>query len=177
MHEGDLLDWLSVAAVLAAALGAALHAVRVPARRRRFALLAAILAFLAVDDALGLHERVTIEAAGALGVDGDGDVLFLLPYLPLLFAAFALLWSAARESRDAAGRTLSLGLALLVAALGLRLVAALVSLSGIPLAGWQRTVGVAALHNAELLAWMFVAAGFVVLARPREPLGRRGAAA
>jgi hypothetical protein len=169
MHEGDLLDWLSVAAVLAAALGAGLHAIRAPRRRRRFALLAAILSFLAVDDAFAVHERMTDAAAAALGVSANGDVLFLAPYLPLLAAAFFLLWTTARESPRPASRTISLGLMLLAAALCFRAVAALASLTGTTLDGWQRTLGVAALHETELLAWILVAAGLAML----PALGKR----
>jgi hypothetical protein len=163
MHERDLLDWLSVAAVLAAALGAGLHATRTPRRRRQFVLLAAMLAFLAVDDAFGVHERVTNAAAVVLGAGAHGDVLFLVPYLPLLAAAFFLLWTAARESPQPASRTITLGLVLLATALGIRAVAALASLSGVTLAGWQRTVGTAALHDTELLAWIVVAVGLALL--------------
>lgn len=175
MHEGDFLDWLSVAAVFAAALAAAIHAIHVSRRRRRFALLAAILAFLSIDDALGLHERVTADLAAALGLGRHGDVLFLLPYFPLLLAAFLFVWTAARESHGAARWTLSCGLMLLVAALGIRAIAALVSLEDIRLAGWQRTLGLEALHDAELLAWVLVAAGLVLLSRLQQPLATHGA--
>jgi hypothetical protein len=162
MHEGDLLDWLSVAAVLAAALGAGLQAARAPHLRWRFVLLAAILAFLAVDDGFGAHERVTRAAGAALDVSVHGDVLFLVPYLPLLATAFFLLCTAARESTQTASRLISLGLVLLASAIGLRAMAALVSLSHVTLASWQQSIGVAALHAIELLAWISVAAGLAL---------------
>jgi hypothetical protein len=163
MHERDLLDWLSVATVLAAALGAGLHATRTPRRRRQFVLLAALLSFLAVDDAVAVHERVTNAAAVFLDVSAHGDVLFLVPYLPLLAAAFFLLRTAARESPQPARRTIRLGLVLLATALGIRALAALVSLSDVTLAGWQRSLGTAALHDTELLAWVVVAVGLALL--------------
>ena len=90
-------------------------------------------------------------------------MLFLAPYLPLLAAAFFLLWTAARESPRPASRTISLGLMLLAAALCFRAVAAFASLTGTTLDGWQRTLGVAALHETELLAWILVAAGLAML--------------
>jgi hypothetical protein len=175
MHEGDLLDVLSVAAVAAAALGAALHAVRTERRRGRFLLLAAIMAFLAADDAFGWHERVTRAAAGELGVTSRGDVLFLVPYLPLLALAFVLLRQAGRESRHPANRVISAGLVLLAAALGVRAVAALVMFSGVALESWQRTLGIAALHETELFAWIALAIGLGLAAllggrrRPARP--------
>ena len=176
MHERDLLDWLSVAAVLAAALGAGLHATRTRRRRRQFVLLAAMLAFLAVDDALAVHEQVTNATAAVLDVSAHGDVLFLVPYLPLLAAAFFLLRTAARESPQPARRTITLGLVLLVTAIGIRAVAALASLSDVTLTGWQRTLGAAALHDTELLAWVLVAVGLALLPgirnRAWSPAGR-----
>ena len=89
-------------------------------------------------------------------------MLFLVPNLPLLTAAFFLLWTAARESPRPASRIISLGLVLLASALGLRAMAALVSLSGFTLASWQRSLGVAALHQTELLAWIIVAVGLAL---------------
>jgi hypothetical protein len=167
MHEGDLLDWLSVAAVAVAALAAARYGLRVPARRGRFMLLAASLAFLAVDDAFGLHERVTATAAADLGVSGRGDVLFLVPYLPLLVGVFAILWMTAREGRDLGGRVIWVGIGLLVGGLCLRVLRALASTSGVEVAGWQRTLGNTAMHDAELLAWVAVAAGLVLVQTAR----------
>jgi hypothetical protein len=164
MREGDLLDTLSVIAAAAAALGALLHAARTERRRGQFLVLAAIMAFLAADDASGWHERVTRTAAGELGVTSRGDVLFLVPYLPLLGLAFALLWRAARESRHPANRVITAGLILLAAALGVRAVAALVMFSGVTLESWQRTLGMAALHETELFAWIALAIGLALAA-------------
>ena len=167
MHEGDVFDWLSVAAIAVAGLAAACYALRVPPRRTRFALLAASLAFLAVDDASGLHERVTATAAAGLGVRARGDVLFLVPYLPLLGGVFAILWMTAREGRDLAGRVIWVGIGLLVGGLCLRVLRALASTSGIEVADWQRTLGNMAMHDAELLAWVAVAAGLVLVQTAR----------
>jgi hypothetical protein len=167
MGEGSVLDWLSVAALGATAVVAAAGALFVPGRRWRFALLGAILAFLAVDDALALHERVTSAVAGRLAIADHADTLFLLPYLPLLGLAFWLLWTSAV---DVGRRRVRLGLALLVCALAARALAALVTATGLALAPWERTVGVAAMHDAELLAWLLLASGLAAcVARP----GRR----
>lgn len=163
MHEGDLLDQLSVAALLAAAVAAGVYAVRCAPRRGRFALLTAIVAFLALDDAFGVHEQISDAMAAAIGIGKHGDVLFLIPYLPLCAAAVWILWSAAREAPPRAGRTLVLGLALLAAAVGLRALAALVSFADVSLDGGLRSVGVAALHDTELLAWIAVAVGLALL--------------
>jgi hypothetical protein len=157
--EGSLLDWLSVAAVVAAAAAAGMCAARLPHHRHRYVLLAAILAFLAVDDAVGVHERVTAALAGSLNISGRGDALFLLPYLPMLAVAFGLLLAAAREAGPPARKLIRLGLALLAAGLALRVAAALVAAAGIALPSWQRTLGIAAMHDAEVAAWVLLASG------------------
>lgn len=162
MHEGDLLDWLSVAAVAAAALAAGLHAVRSPVRRAGFVLLAALLAVVAADDAFGLHERLTEVVAGALGVSARGDVLFLLPYLPLLAAVAVTLLRIADSRPDLAGRVIRVALCLLALAVGLRLLRAGVIASGHAFSDRQRTLGDMLLHDTELVAWLVVGAGLVL---------------
>jgi hypothetical protein len=162
--EGSLLDWLSVAAVVATATAAGLRAASLSHHRGRYVLLTAILTLLAVDDAAGLHERVTAAIAGSLGVSGRGDALFLVPYLPLLALAFALLWAAAREARPPARTIIRLGLALLVAALVVRVISAFVAATGISVTAWQRTVGLAAMHDAEIAAWVLLASGLAYAA-------------
>jgi hypothetical protein len=52
-----------------------------------------------------------------------------------------------------------LGLALLAAGLATRVLAAVVSLTPITLAAWEKTLGVAAMHDAELAAWVLLASG------------------
>jgi hypothetical protein len=165
--EGGILDWLSVAALGLTAVIAAAGAFVVPGRRWRFALLAAILGFLAVDDAFGVHERVTSALAGRLAIADHADTLFLLPYLPLLGAAFWLLWTAAA---DTGRRRVRWGLALLVCALAARALAALVTATGLALAQWEKTLGLAAMHDAELLAWLLLASGLAAcVARAATP--------
>jgi hypothetical protein len=158
-REGGALDWLSVAAIAAVAVAAGLRAASLPHRRPRFALLAVLLAYLAIDDAAGLHERITSVIADWLAVSGRGDALFLLPYLPLLAVACGLLWSAAREAGRPARSLMYLGLALLAAGLAARVLAAVVAATGITLADWEKTLGLAAMHEAELAAWVLLASG------------------
>src|SRR5918999_236108 len=114
MGEGSVFDWLSVAALGATAVVALAGAFVVPGGRWRFALLGAILGFLAVDDPLGL--------------------------------------------------------ALLVCALAARALAALVTATGLALAQWEKTLGLAAMHDAELLAWLLLASGLAAcVARAATP--------
>lgn len=122
----------------------------------------AILAFLAVDDAFGVHERVTANVAVALGLSTRGDVLFLVPYLPLLATVFAVLWTTARLKSDLAGRIIRLALTLLAAAVVLRVARAAASASALTFTEWQRTLGDALMHDTELVAWVAVAAGLVL---------------
>jgi hypothetical protein len=132
------------------------------------------MVFLPADDAFGFHERVSCAAAADLAVSARGGMLFLIPYLPLVSLALFLLWRAAREARRPANRVIWIGLTLLAAALALRARTALVMFSGLALAGWQRTLGTAAMHDTELLAWIALAVGLALAAGSGgEHAGRR----
>jgi hypothetical protein len=157
--EGSAFDWFSVFAVLTVAASAGFHAAYLRHRRRAFALLATIFIFLAVDDALGLHERVTSAVGGWLDVSDHGDTLFLLPYLPPLAFAFGLLLTTARESGSPARGVMHLGLLLLAVTLATRVLAALMIASGITLERWEKALGVAVIHDTEIGGWLLVASG------------------
>ena len=180
--EGSAFDWFSVVAVVAVVMAAGFHAAYLRHRRRAFALLATILAYLAVDDALGLHERVTSAVGGWLAVSDHGDTLFLLPYLPPLAFAFGLLLTTARESGGPARKVMYLGLVLLAATLATRVLAALMIASGLTLEKWEKALGGAVIHDTEVGAWLLVASGLASsvcagLAAPVRTLPRRAAAA
>lgn len=159
MHEGDLLDWLSVAAVGAAALAAAANAVAARRTRGRFSFLAVALTFLTVDDAVGLHERVTAAAAGAWHLGTHGDAAFVVAYLPLLAGGFAVMWAAARDAATDAARALFMGLALIAFALSVRVAGALLYAAGVGPSDSERTVGLGSMHGAEIAGWALVATG------------------
>jgi hypothetical protein len=169
-RDGGLLDALSVAAVAAAACACLVRCVAGPGARGRYAFLAAALAFLAVDDAVALHERITHFAAAELGVSGRGDALFLGPYLPLIALAAVALVACVREARGEIRLLLTTAVALLAASAAFRVGVAALLATGATADGWQKSVGGAAIHDAELAAWLLLAAGVAASAvRPRRP--------
>jgi hypothetical protein len=157
--EGGVLDWLSVTALAALCLATGARALTSSHGRRRFALLAVLLAYLAIDDALGLHEQVGAALARGLAVADSGDMLFMLPYLPLLAAAFALLLMAARELPPMPRRVMYAGLALLVGTVAVRAMAGLVGTTSLTVEEWQKAIGVAVMNDAELAAWLLLLGG------------------
>ena len=167
-RDGGALDALSVVAVAVAACACFVRAVAVPEARGRFGFLAAVLAFVAVDDAVAIHERITHAAAAALGVSGRGDALFLLPYLPLIALAALALLACVRESRGEIRLLLSTAVALLAASAAFRVGVALLLATGATADGWQKSIGGAAIHDAELAAWLLLAAGFAASATRRQ---------
>jgi hypothetical protein len=124
--EGNAFTWASSVATFALAMAAFLHAVVFSTRKREFSLLVALGVLFSVDDAVQYHERLGL----GLGEDllGLPDYLavrmWLVLYLPLLLLAGALLWVVAATLWEPAGRTLRLGLALLVASIPVEIVGA-----------------------------------------------------
>ena len=167
-RDGGVLDALSVAAVAAAACACLVRSARGPDARGRYAFLAAMLAFVAVDDAVAVHERITHFAAAALGISGRGDALFLVPYLPLIALAGLALVACVRDSRGAVRLLLTSAAALLAASAVFRVGVALLLASGATADGWQKSVGGAAIHDAELAAWLLLAAGVAASTTRRQ---------
>jgi hypothetical protein len=167
-----VLDALSVAAVGAAACACLVRCVAGPEPRGRFGFLAAVLAFMAVDDAVAVHERATHFAASVLGVSARGDALFLVPYLPLIVLAAVALLACMRESHGEIRLLLSTAIGLLVASAAFRIVVALLLAAGATADGWQKSIGGAAIHDAELAAWLLLAAGVAAGASGPRPARR-----
>jgi hypothetical protein len=158
-RDGSLFDWASVVAVSAVAVAAAARALCVAGERRRFAVLAGILAFLALDDAIGLHERIGDAASTLVGHSRAGDALYLIVYLPIVGVAFGLLVRAMRESARELRSVMAAGMVLLVAAVVTRLLAGAALALGLTFAAWQRAIGVVAMQGAELASWLLLSTG------------------
>jgi hypothetical protein len=181
--ENNPIAWSHSAAIFAAAFVCALHAATVSERRRIFAALAAILAFLSLDEILIVHERIVSRVLEVLGLPIVWDsVLWPLLYLPLLGALLLLLVRVAREASKEVGLRVLVGLGLLVAAVGAEVVSAPLSTGenwphtveggfeeGAELAGWILiTTGLTALTLERFLASLHVDAGQQPIARPRR---------
>jgi hypothetical protein len=147
-RDAGPFTWMSSVATFAAAFAAGIGALLYSRRRFELALLAALLAFLSLDDAVQAHE----------GLEHAGALVFLAAYFPLLGGALLLLARAARDAPGRAGASIAAGLALLVASIGVRVVGGVATvLGGVP--DWIRVVGEAAMQDAKLGGWILVAAG------------------
>ena len=161
--EGNAFTWASSAAVLAVAVAALLHAAAFRRRRTEFVLLVATATFFSLDDAVQIHEPVALALGeDVLGLPDYAAVrLWLIVYFPLLILMAALLWSVAREAWAAAGRTIHVGLGLLVASIPVELAGAVTR----PLADdgtdAPDDIRVAIEEALELGGWILVAAGMM----------------
>jgi hypothetical protein len=146
-HEGNVFTWASSAAVFAAALGAALLAVLVDARRARLTTLALLLAFLSADDVAQLHER--------LNRFGQSWTVWVIP---LLLGVLLLLLRTAAEFPRRLQRLVHVGVGLLGLAVGMETLQRLwLDEEGTWL--WYLDTGVE--EAAELLGWSLVATAFL----------------
>jgi hypothetical protein len=172
--EGSPFSWAGAAAgalAAAAAVGAALRWQRARARR---ALLALGLLCVAVDDALGLHERFAddLDPRGTTGVGLGWGAVGMAGYGILLAAVVALLAAELRGGRRARPM-LTAGVALLALALLARVAGGgLAAAGGLP-HGPVRHAGESADHAAKLAGWVLVAAALGRIAfrpaRKRRP--------
>jgi len=151
---------LSLAAVTVTAIALTLAILRGAPRRARLGVAGAGLAFLAVDMATGLHERLSDAAAPAAVDHWPAAVL----YAPILAAVAAAFWLEG----SALART---AVALLGAALAIRLVAGAVYLAVDYSPGdGAKEVAAAAQQALELAGWLLLAAAAIeILVRSRRP--------
>lgn len=119
--------------------------------------LSALLAFLTLDDAIGLHEQVPA---------------WKLVYLPLLTVIAVLLWRLSSVSRFARS-TLRIGLALLA----FSLVGGEIAERQVVRQGWGPSdlgyeLKILVKDGSEVVGWIFVAAGLIAAAVEHPRLGR-----
>jgi hypothetical protein len=159
--EGNAFAWSASVATLAAGAAALTVVLAVPTLRFRGACLVVLVTFLAVDDMVDLHDSLASAAAPDLpGRLSDlGAWTMPVVYLPVLVTGFLLIARAAWDAPAPAARPLWLGLALLTAAMAIRVGAGIVKLEGEVVPGGFRAVGVAVGQGAELGGWILVAAG------------------
>ena len=158
----NVFDWLSFVAAMLAALALLVVGRGACAARRSLALLAAMVAFLAVDDLIDLHDELGILLARHLPAPLDRLGVWSTPvlYLPLLALTFGLLWRHAARA-TAPTRQIWTALGLLAGAVALRVVVSVLELFGVHAPEGIRTIGVAVLQGLELGAWTILAAAFI----------------
>lgn len=154
--------WTSILAILIAAGCAVVLARRERGKPRL--LLAIGLAYIAVDNALGLHQRLAADLDLRALTSLEGGAVPLVANTLLLGVVAVLLLLELRLARPASAM-IAAGTALLATALAARFCGgALAALDGLP-TGEPRAAGEAAMHACGLAGWMLVAAGLLVRAR------------
>lgn len=177
--DESVFAWASVSATFAAAAGAFLLSLAAPERRHLLWFVAAVAAFLSLDDFIRIHERLgdLADRAESLEAWEPGRLLWPVIFFPLLAGLFLALWSLARRLAVGPRRSIRVGLALLALAVLLEVASA-----GILRAGYDRgtvpyELEVIAEEGAELAGWILVAGGllaaFALDARRDEATMRR----
>jgi len=150
----------NTAAIGVAAAAAGLGAWRGRRTVRRVALCAALL-LLMVDDATGAHDRLRNSPRTT-------EVLLGAAIALVLVLTFLLLVGEAGAAGPGAKAMLVTGLCALAAALGVRFVAALLSVGG-SLDTTTRAFGVAVEQGLDLAGWILVAGGMVAAVAAEDP--------
>jgi hypothetical protein len=158
-NDINLFAWASSMATFTAALASVLLAALLPALRLRLLVLGAILMFFSVDDLATIHERLgTFVRRDLLDLpSGYGRVAWPAIFLPLLAAAFLILWDLSRRLPTAGGPTLRLGLGLLVAAVAMEVFSAPFYIEGGSGSRGFGALEVVVEEGFELAAWVLIA--------------------
>lgn len=161
--DRNIFDWTSFSAASIAALSLLFLAMAATPHGRSAYVLALLVAFLAVDDVTNLHDRLGSAFAETLPAPLDrlGDWSTPLLYLPLLVATFLLLWSHAVRLAPAPARQVLAALALLAAAVAMRVLVGIFEIRGFHPSYAKRAIGIAFLEGSELGAWILVAGAFL----------------
>jgi hypothetical protein len=119
--EANLITWLSTVAAFAAAMGAGLHALLLRERRVLMAAVAAAIAYLSLDDAISLHERLGDKVGISLlhGSEHLASRLQLILISPALAGVLLGGWLLARDAFPEARRAIKLGLVSLVGSIAI----------------------------------------------------------
>jgi hypothetical protein len=151
--ERSPFSWAGALATLLAAAGAVSLARTGNARRRL--LLAGLLALIAIDQAVGLHERFAADLDARRVAISWAGLAFAVGALVLVAAGFLL----ALEARSRTPLAVAAGVALLATALAMRFGGGVLAVLHHLPAGETRRGGEAAASGLALTGWVLVAAG------------------
>jgi hypothetical protein len=159
--ENNPIAWAHAAAIFSSAFVCALHALLVEQRRTTLTVAAILLAFLSVDEAIQVHERLIGRVLDWTGLSATWDsVLWPIVYLPVCAVLAWALWRVSDQAPWPAAR-------LLVGGLGLLVVAVLAEMVSAPWSdedgGAVHTVEGAFEEAAELGGWIAVATGLTAV--------------
>lgn len=178
--ELGLPSWVSSSATFAAAFAAFLLALMQERIDASLLMLAGLLAFFSLDDAIAVHERLGERVADALGYGETAQrLIWLILFLPLFALAAILLVSTAWRLPGRLAGLVLFGLLLLLLALATELVSSvLYELADVERGSWADTIEVVLEESAELAAWILIATALLAAVsiaahEDREPLRRR----
>jgi hypothetical protein len=163
--EANFLTWLSVCAAACGALATGVHALLLPERRGLMVLLAAALAYVSLDDAISLHERLGDKAGEVVDISEDATSLLQLVLIaPILVTLLGATFVAARGAFPEVRRALLGGLGCLVAAVLVEQVGGRVT-EHLEERGtrWPDVLRVGTEEALELAGVICLAAGFLAL--------------
>jgi hypothetical protein len=175
-EDGGVWTWASVATQAAGAALLAMMAMS-SARRRGYALCSLAVAFLSLDDALLIHERLMLGGRFDF-FPHAGRTIFPLLYLPLLVAVSVGLWRIAEAQDWGWTRVLVRGgLVALAVAIGLEAGSPLLFAlgQGDNSVGYELEVAIE--EGLEMMGWLWVTGGLslTVLERGGQIFGNRSA--
>ena len=130
-----------------------MHALILPGHKARYAVFAAILAFLSLDDMILIHERVASELKRPLF-----EHVEIVIFLPVFAVAFLIVWAVAREVSARAGRLLRFGMLLLVVAVLVDVGKRLTTDFEEEGTAWPQTLRVVIEEALEFSGWILVSA-------------------
>lgn len=178
--ELGLPAWVSSCATFAAAFAAFLLALMQDRIDGSLLVLAGLLAFFSLDDAIAVHERLGEKVADALGYGETAQrLIWLILFFPLLALAAILLIRTARRLAAHHARLVYLGLGLLLLAIAAELLSSVVyELADVERGSWLDTLEVVVEESAELAAWILIATALLAAVslgarEDREPLRRK----
>ena len=184
-HEPHLLDadgdfsiwaWGSASTVFVGALASVMLGLTVTRGRvGAYFGVAAIMAFLSLDETVGVHERITNDLPALLGVPVYySRVIWPAVYLPLLATLAVLLLVTSRRLAARPARLVRLGLLLLAVAVAAELASTALVADGQTGRSVPYAVEVAVEEACELGGWILIATALMAgMASQLLALGRR----
>jgi hypothetical protein len=166
--------WLSSVATFGAALILCLLAIVRWWRTRPLVALAGAVAFMSLDDMVGLHERVSALRPTLGPIEHFARIFWPLVFMPLLAATFVGFFAVATRLRRVLARTLLVGLALLVGSVALEVSSPILFALGSDHGEWAYELEVAVEEGAEVAGWILISTGLAATLFTASPTASRG---
>jgi hypothetical protein len=172
--DSGAFAWASSVATFCAALLLCLLAIMRPTWTWPLVALAGAVAFMSLDDMVGLHERVSGLGTTLGPIEHFARIFWPLAFMPLLAATFVGLFGIAAGLRIAPRRALLAGLALLVVAIALEMASPILFALGSDHGELAYELEVVLEEGAELAGWILVSTGLAAALLTSAPEASRG---